>query len=40
MTPAKHLTRPASTRLGSGEDSIYFDPDRNRYVGAVSIGFG
>jgi len=29
-----------SARRGNGEDSIYFDPDRNRYVGAVSLGFG
>ena len=40
MTPAKPLARPASVRRGSREDSIYFDPDRNRYVGAVSLGFG
>jgi integrase len=25
-------------RRGHGEDSIYFDEDRNRYVGAVSLG--
>jgi integrase len=40
MTSAKRSTPPANRRRGSGEDSIYFDPDRNRYVGAVSLGFG
>ena len=40
MTPAKPLVRPASARQGSGEDSIYFDADRSRYVGAVSLGHG
>jgi hypothetical protein len=24
----------------SGEDAIYFDASKNRYVGAVSLGFG
>jgi integrase len=27
-------------RRGRGEDAIYFDPVKNRYVGAVSLGFG
>ena len=27
-------------RRGHGEDSIYFDVSKNRYVGAVSLGFG
>jgi len=40
MTPVRPLTPPAGKRRGSGEDSIYFDPDRNRYAGAVSLGFG
>ena len=25
---------------GHGEDSIYFDATKNRYVGAVSVGWG
>lgn len=32
-------TAPAKRR-GHGEDSIYFDSDKNRYIGAVSVGFG
>jgi integrase len=27
-------------RRGHGEDGIYFDPARNRYMGAVSLGYG
>jgi hypothetical protein len=27
-------------RRGHGEDSIYFDADKDRYVGAVSLGYG
>jgi hypothetical protein len=27
-------------RRGLGEDAIYFDAAKNRYVGAVSLGFG
>jgi integrase len=27
-------------RRGHGEDSIYFDASKNRYVGAMSLGFG
>jgi hypothetical protein len=27
-------------RRGHGEDSIYFDATKNRYVGAVSAGWG
>ena len=27
-------------RRGHGEDAIYFDASKNRYVGAVSLGFG
>ena len=30
----------SAKRRGHGEDSIYFDPDKNRYIGAVSAGFG
>lgn len=41
MTQAKPLAnRSTVKRRGSGEDSIYFDPAKSRYVGAVSIGFG
>jgi hypothetical protein len=29
-----------SKRRGQGEDSIYWDASENRYVGAVSLGFG
>ena len=25
---------------GHGEDAIYFDAAKNRYVGAISLGFG
>jgi hypothetical protein len=27
-------------RRGHGEDAIYFDAARNRYIGAVSLGYG
>jgi hypothetical protein len=27
-------------RRGYGEDAIYFDADKNRYIGAISLGFG
>ncbi len=30
----------SARRRGHGEDSIYFDSDKNRYIGAVSVGFG
>jgi hypothetical protein len=30
----------AQRRRGHGEDAIYLDPAKNRYVGAVSLGFG
>jgi integrase len=30
---------PLSKRRGQGEDSIYWDESKNRYVGAVSLGF-
>jgi hypothetical protein len=29
----------SSKRRGKGEDSIYWDESKNRYVGAVSLGF-
>jgi hypothetical protein len=25
-------------RRGHGEDAIYFDADKNRYIGAISLG--
>jgi hypothetical protein len=28
------------TRRGRGEDAIYFAAEKNRYVGAVSLGYG
>jgi len=34
------MTTATGKRRGHGEDSIYFAEDRNRYVGAVSVGFG
>jgi integrase len=34
------VTPPASKRRGQNEDSIYWDESKNRYVGAVSLGFG
>ena len=27
-------------RRGSGEDGIYLDAARNRYMGAISLGYG
>jgi hypothetical protein len=34
------MTETAARRRGHGEDAIYFDATKNRYVGAVSLGFG
>ena len=33
------ITQVTSGRRGQGEDSIYWDESKNRYVGAVSLGF-
>ena len=33
------MTHAISKRRGQGEDSIYWDESKNRYVGAVSLGF-
>ena len=33
------MTHATSTRRGQGEDSIYWDATKNRYVGAMSLGF-
>jgi integrase len=34
------MTDTTARRRGHGEDAIYFDAAKNRYVGAVSLGFG
>jgi len=34
------MTDLTTRRRGHGEDAIYFDAAKNRYVGAVSLGFG
>ena len=34
------MTDTTVRRRGHGEDAIYFDAAKNRYVGAVSLGFG
>jgi integrase len=34
------MTETTTRRRGHGEDAIYFDAAKNRYVGAVSLGFG
>jgi len=34
------MTNTTNRRRGHGEDAIYLDPAKNRYVGAVSLGFG
>jgi len=34
------MSGSAGTRRGHGEDAIYFAADKNRYIGAVSVGFG
>ena len=34
------MTQSTARRRGHGEDAIYFDAAKNRYVGAVSLGFG
>jgi integrase len=34
------MTESTTRRRGRGEDAIYFDETKNRYVGAVSLGFG
>jgi integrase len=34
------MTETSARRRGHGEDAIYFDAAKNRYVGAVSLGFG
>ena len=34
------MTDTTARRRGHGEDAIYFDATKNRYVGAVSLGFG
>src|SRR3984957_8258311 len=34
------MTDTTTRRRGRGEDAIYFDAAKNRYVGAISLGFG
>ena len=34
------MAETPARRRGHGEDAIYFDAAKNRYVGAVSLGFG
>jgi len=34
------MTDTPSRRRGHGEDAIYFDAAKDRYIGAVSLGFG
>ena len=34
------MTDSIARRRGHGQDAIYFDATKNRYVGAVSLGFG
>ena len=34
------MTDSTARRRGHGEDAIYFDAAKNRYVGAISVGFG
>jgi hypothetical protein len=34
------MTDTPTRRRGHGEDAIYFDAAKNRYVGAISVGFG
>ena len=36
---AEAMATATSTRRGHGEDSIYWDASKSRYVGAVSLGF-
>src|ERR1700722_19322333 len=33
------MTQATGKRRGHGEDSIYWDAARNRYIGAVDLGF-
>ena len=33
------MTQAAGKRRGHGADSIYWDEFKNRFVGAVSVGF-
>jgi hypothetical protein len=33
------MTHATSRRRGHGEDSIYWDASKNRYIGAIDLGF-
>jgi hypothetical protein len=37
---ALNMTDTTTRRRGHGEDAIYFDAAKNRYVGAISVSFG
>ena len=37
---APDMTDNTARRRGHGEDAIYFDAAKNRFVGAISVGFG
>src|ERR1700745_192066 len=37
---APRMTDSTARRRGHGEDAIYFDAAKNRFVGAISVGFG
>ena len=37
-SPPVVMVSVRTSRRGHGEDSIYFDAEKNRYVGAVSLG--
>jgi hypothetical protein len=34
------MTDTPTRRRGHGEDAIYFDAAKNRFVGAISVGIG
>jgi hypothetical protein len=34
------VSATSGARRGHGEDAIYFDVAKNRYIGAISAGFG
>ena len=39
VAPTTEASGAARSRRGQGEDSIYWDASKNRYIGAVSLGF-
>jgi hypothetical protein len=40
VAPMTEASGAVRSRRGQGEDSIYWDASKNRYIGAVSLGFG